>query len=321
MNFSDIIVFARTSSATGTFLNTASVSNPNENPVNNFGNNNTDPAHVLVSSSTTACAIGTITLPLTSAITATTPGLCPAGQAVNGFTNNVVGTTNNYVWGCGSSAVGGLCAVSFTPGAVTPAVCGTLISSVTTPQTTSSYSSTLTCTATAAAGVSPAFQINCGNGQVINASTGTCNYTTFGTNAAFCSVNGQVGTAIPNSCRVNITSNPPGGGGGPGTCEQLNFSTVSNIGSTYSVLMACTATSAAGSNPTIEIDCGNGQTLTGSSGICNYSTGPGANFPYTATCRVNGSTQGAPSASPGVFAAGSCRQSIGYSGGAPQPPI
>lgn len=254
-SFPDITVPATTTAANGTFRNLASVSNPNENPFSNFGNNNTDPANV------------------------TTGG-----------------------------------------GGSTPA-CATLTSSVTAAQTVSTYSSTLNCTAAPAAGASPTFQINCGNGQVINAATGTCNYTAFGTNAAYCSVNSQTGASIPNSCRVNISSFPPGGGGGgPGSCQELAFSPVSNVGGIYSASMSCAATSAAGPSPTIEIDCGNGKTLTGSTGICQYSTGPGSNFPYTATCRVNGSTQGAPSSSPGIFAPGSCRQSISFAGGAPLPP-
>jgi hypothetical protein len=51
-------------------------------------------------------------------VTAATPGLCPAGQPVGGFTAVTTGNTTNYTWSCNGSPVGGACAASHTPGVV-----------------------------------------------------------------------------------------------------------------------------------------------------------------------------------------------------------
>jgi len=56
MDFPDIMIPATTTSATGTFRNLASVSNPNENAANNYGNNNTDPANVRVQVTNPICS-------------------------------------------------------------------------------------------------------------------------------------------------------------------------------------------------------------------------------------------------------------------------
>ena len=47
-SFPPITALATVTSTAGTYTNTASVNNPSENPTNNFGNNNTDPANVRV---------------------------------------------------------------------------------------------------------------------------------------------------------------------------------------------------------------------------------------------------------------------------------
>jgi uncharacterized repeat protein (TIGR01451 family) len=47
-SFPPITAQVTVTSTAGTYANTASVSNPSENPADNFGNNNTDPAHVRV---------------------------------------------------------------------------------------------------------------------------------------------------------------------------------------------------------------------------------------------------------------------------------
>lgn len=105
-----------------------------------------------------------------------------------------------------------------------------------------------------------------------------------------------------------------GGGGGPGTCNNLGFTVVSNANGILGVNMVCTANPTAGSSPTYRIQCGNGQTIDAASGVCLYSLGADAKFPYTAECYVNNSTQGSPGL-PGIINPGSCRQSIGYSAG------
>ncbi len=399
VSFPDISIPATTTSTTGTFLNTASVANPNENPTNNFGNNNTDPANVSVGlitadvfdlslkkyvgtpsaatdAQTAATAIGvTANTDYTYTFRVTNNGLATASGVTTVTDSGVTGVTFIGVptgtgWLCTSVGAGFSCTRSDTlanganfPDITTTArvtstaaanylntasvanpnenptnnfgnnntdpanvsvglvvvtpICATLTTNDASVSASVPFSRNLTCTATASAGATPTFQILCGNGQTINAATGTCTYSAFGTNTARCSVNGQVSADIPTSCQLNITASI--GGGGPGTCQELAFTPVSNIGSTYSVSMSCTATAAAGPSPTIEVDCGNGQTLVGASGICRYSTAAGASFPYTATCRVNGSTQGAPSQNPGVFAPNSCRQSISFSTGAPLP--
>ncbi len=173
------------------------------------------------------------------------------------------------------------------------------------------FASNVACTATAAAGVTPTFQINCGNGQTINAATGTCNYTAFGTSIATCSVNGQLAANIPAVCQKTIVAQTGGGGGGPGTCESLTTAVVSNVNA-YAVAMSCIATTAAQPNPVYEIRCGNesGQIINGSSGTCLYTSS--ANSPYQAACYVNGSTSGGPNTG--------CRAQVTPNAGAPLPP-
>ena len=51
------------------------------------------------------------------------------------------------------------------------------------------------------------FSIACGNGQTINAATGTCSYAAAGTYTAVCTVNGSI---TNSSCQKTITVNPPG---------------------------------------------------------------------------------------------------------------
>ncbi len=150
------------------------------------------------------------------------------------------------------------------------------------------YSSVLTCAATAAAGANPTYSIDCGNGTSISGRTGTCTYSAFGSNIASCSVNGEAASVIPASCKVSISASSGGGGGGS-ICERLLFSPVSSINGTYSLAMTCTATASAGINPPFSIDCGNGTTITGPTGICSYSTSTANNT--IAVCYVNGSTQ------------------------------
>ncbi|MDD2916753.1 MAG: hypothetical protein PHH70_02820 [Candidatus Gracilibacteria bacterium] len=63
-----------------------------------------------------ACIAGPTTGAQSSAITATTAGLCPAGQAVGWTTPTTAGNTTNYSWSCGGSPVGGACSASYTTG-------------------------------------------------------------------------------------------------------------------------------------------------------------------------------------------------------------
>ncbi len=127
-DFPDITVPATTTATTGSFRNLATVANVNENPFNNYGNNNSDPANVTVTTSGPACVPGAVTGAQTAPVTASTAGLCPAGQTVNGFAATTAGTVTTYNWGCNGSAVGGLCTASYNtsgpacvPGAVTGA--------------------------------------------------------------------------------------------------------------------------------------------------------------------------------------------------------
>lgn len=131
------------------------------------------------------------------------------------------------------------------------------------------------------------------------------------TNHASCSVNGELAADIPNSCRADITSTSIGGGGGS-ICERLTYTVVSAINGIYSLAMTCSATSAAGLNPPIRVDCGNGTSFTGATGICSYTT-PISPVNMTAICYVNGSTQGLPGIPYGTMSYGSCKQSIAYS--------
>ena len=63
-------------------VNTARVVNVNEDPTNNYGNNNSDPAYIILTPPTTRCTPGTTIGAQTAPVTATTANLCPAGQAV-----------------------------------------------------------------------------------------------------------------------------------------------------------------------------------------------------------------------------------------------
>lgn len=90
----------------------------------------------------------------------------------------------------------------------------------------------MNCQATAAAGPNPVFQIQCGNGQSIDAASGVCLYNTVGSGISFpytaqCTVNGSTqgspglpGIPSVGSCRQSIGysggGGPPGGGGGGG---------------------------------------------------------------------------------------------------------
>ena len=66
---------------------------------------------------------------------------------------------------------------------------------------TTPFNSVVSCNTTSATTVS----IACGNGQVINSANGTCNYTTAGTFAPRCTVNGNISGA---SCVGSVTANP-----------------------------------------------------------------------------------------------------------------
>jgi hypothetical protein len=67
---------------------------------------------------------------------------------------------------------------------------------------TTPLSSVVSCNTTSATSVS----IDCGNGQVINSANGTCNYTTAGTFAPRCTVNGNI---TGTSCVGSVTASTP----------------------------------------------------------------------------------------------------------------
>lgn len=87
---------------TAPLINTARVVNVNEDPTNNYGNNNSDPAHITLVPSATLCVPGTTVGNQTAPITATTPNLCPIGQTVGNFTAIQSPTTGvfTYTWSC-----------------------------------------------------------------------------------------------------------------------------------------------------------------------------------------------------------------------------
>ncbi|MFZ4461471.1 MAG: hypothetical protein ACOYN2_02825 [Patescibacteria group bacterium] len=230
-----------------------------------------------------ACVIGTITLPLTTAITATTPNLCPAGQTVNGFTESApVGGIVTYTWGCNGSAVGGVCTATFAAGGT--GICGRLTA---TPNTSTSgnLTSAMSCIAGTAAGANPTFAISCGNGQTINAATGNCTYTTPGNFVASCVVNGANPT--PAACQVPVTVSN-GGGGGPGACKSLEIQSNIQVDNGYRVSFVCSANAGtAGPNPSYRVECGNGQAAIGANaGSCFYNK----SGTYNIACYVENST-------------------------------
>ena len=67
---------------------------------------------------------------------------------------------------------------------------------------TTPLNSSVSCNTTNATSVS----IACGNGQVINNSNGICNYTTIGTFAPRCTVNGSI---TNTACTASVTTTPP----------------------------------------------------------------------------------------------------------------
>ena len=72
-----------------------------------------------------ACAPGSVSGVQAAPVTMTAAGLCPAGQAINGFASSIAGNTATYTWGCNGSTVGGLCTASYTAatgGSTIPAV-------------------------------------------------------------------------------------------------------------------------------------------------------------------------------------------------------
>lgn len=118
------------------------------------------------------------------------------------------------------------------------------------------------------------FLIDCGNGQLINAATGTCTYSSDQTYVARCSVDG---TITSPSCVQNVTVTPPS----PpvNSCLNLTANPVSGQDTLTSTL-TCTGTGAT----SYQIDCGNGTTIDSSTGTCSYDSV----WSYTATCSVNG---------------------------------
>ncbi len=145
------------------------------------------------------CVRWSITLPLTSTITAATPWLCRTGENVTTFTATPNGTTRtDYTWSCAGSAEGGACAASYDT-STTPS-CNSITVSPTSGNTP--LNAAITCNTSNATTVS----IACWNGQTINSANGTCNYTTVGTFAPRCTVDG---TISPASCVGSVTTTPP----------------------------------------------------------------------------------------------------------------
>ncbi len=105
----------------GALQNIATVINPNENPANNFGNNNTDPANVVITPQILACIPGTTVGLQTVALTSTSVGLCPAGVTVGNFSGTQNPNTGifSYNWSCNASSVGGACSAQFNPNSIT----------------------------------------------------------------------------------------------------------------------------------------------------------------------------------------------------------
>lgn len=64
---------------------------------------------------TNACVPGPTTGSLTEPINSSTPGLCPAGQSVEFFTEGLNGSTAEYTWACNGSEVGVACSAFYTP--------------------------------------------------------------------------------------------------------------------------------------------------------------------------------------------------------------
>lgn len=127
-----------------------------------------------------------------------TVGACDVGTP-----SSVIPTgspTVNYTWTCGGMSGGPaspVCTASYTPPVPT---CNSISVTPTTGNTP--VSSTVSCNTSYETTVS----IDCGNSQTISGKTGVCSYTTAGTYAPRCIVNGSISGP---ACTASVTATTP----------------------------------------------------------------------------------------------------------------
>ena len=172
-------------------------------------------------------------------LTSTSPNLCPVGSSVTGFQANGTNPVN-YSWTCANTAgTSPTCNASYTPPVVTP-------------QCEPSRTGTQT---------SPLTQGYCAPGSSPRNFTST----TVGTTINYtwtCYIPDDFSPSPTVNCAANYTPpvvlNP--------SCNSLSVSPVSGTAPLVSS-MNCGTTDAT----TVSINCGNGTTINGSTGICTYT--------------------------------------------------
>jgi hypothetical protein len=226
----------------GTYVNTAAVANPSENPTNNFGNNNTDPANIIVGSVTP----GLFDLSLkkyVNSIAQDAQDGSPVSIAPTTAFTYLIRVTNTAL---SANAVTGTTTVTD----LGPAAGVNLVGTPTgTGWTCTRVGAGFSCTTIATPAIGANFP------DILASATTTAATGTFRNLATV--ANPGDSTLTNNTDPANVQVGTGGGtGGGPGSCESLTAVQVSGT-NTVGYAMQCTPSIAAGGSPTIEIRCGN----------------------------------------------------------------